>query len=152
MLLFEMKWVCRRFNSINWARVAAQVVYYFKAALTLGAPEREVSFSVPSGNFGNVFAGYVAKQMGLPIQHFVVGSNHNDILTRFFNSGKMQSEDVEPSITPSMDIQVSSNFERLLFELTQRDGSTVANWMRQFSDSGHFAVSAEQFATVSTEF
>lgn len=139
-------------NSINWARVAAQVVYYFRAALCLGAPERDVSFSVPSGNFGNVFAGYVAQQMGLPIKHFTVGSNHNDILTRFFATGSMKAEGVSPSITPSMDIQVSSNFERLLFEMTERDGSQVASWMRQFAETGEFSVSDAQFASAKEQF
>lgn len=132
-------------NSINWARVAAQVVYYFRAALTLGSAHQAVSFSVPSGNFGNVFAGYVAREMGLPINQFVVGSNHNDILTRFFATGTMQAETVAPSITPSMDIQVSSNFERLLFELTQRDGSMVSNWMKQFAEEGRFSVTEAQY-------
>lgn len=139
-------------NSINWARVAAQVVYYFRAALQLGAPDRAVSFSVPSGNFGNVFAGYVAREMGLPINQLIVGSNHNDILTRFFSSGSMRVEGVQPSITPSMDIQVSSNFERLLFELTQRDGSTVAAWMKQFAGEGHFTVDPAQFNAVGKLF
>jgi len=139
-------------NSINWARVAAQVVYYFKAALTLGAPQRSVSFAVPSGNFGNVFAGYVAKQMGLSIEQFVVGSNRNDILTRFFQSGEMKIEGVAPSITPSMDIQVSSNFERLLFELTGRDGAAVSKWMHEFSTEGSFKVAAEQHRDVSQWF
>lgn len=132
-------------NSINWARVAAQVVYYFRAALTLGSTRQAVSFSVPSGNFGNVFAGYVAREMGLPINQFVVGSNHNDILTRFFATGTMQTEGVKPSITPSMDIQVSSNFERLLFQLTERDGSMVRNWMNQFADEGRFSVTEPQY-------
>ncbi|MBX2880658.1 MAG: threonine synthase [Granulosicoccus sp.] len=132
-------------NSINWARVAAQVVYYFRAALTLGSERQAVSFSVPSGNFGNVFAGFVAREMGLPVNQFVVGSNHNDILTRFFATGTMQTEGVKPSITPSMDIQVSSNFERLLFELTERDGSMVRNWMTQFSEQGKFSVTEAQY-------
>lgn len=135
-------------NSINWARVAAQVVYYFRAALTLGAPHKPVSFSVPSGNFGNVFAGYVAKQMGLPIQQFVVGSNHNDILTRFFAKGAMEAEPVVASLSPSMDIQVSSNFERLLFELADRDASQVKTWMSTFTQSGCFEVSEEQHRRV----
>eukprot|EP00095_Tigriopus_kingsejongensis_P006242 maker-scaffold2954_size11049-snap-gene-0.3 protein:Tk06242 transcript:maker-scaffold2954_size11049-snap-gene-0.3-mRNA-1 annotation:"threonine synthase" len=135
-------------NSINWARVAAQVVYYFRAALALGAPEKPVSFSVPSGNFGNVFAGYVAKQMGLPIQQFVVGSNHNDILTRFFSKGAMEAEPVTASLSPSMDIQVSSNFERLLFELADRDAEQVQSWMTSFAETGRFAVSAEQHQRV----
>lgn len=139
-------------NSINWARVAAQIVYYFKAGLNLGAPDRSVSFSVPSGNFGNVFAGYAAKQMGLPVAQFVVGSNHNDILTRFFNSGEMKVEGVEPSITPSMDIQVSSNFERQLFELTQRDSSEVTRLMNVFAQAGVFRVSDPQFDCISKEF
>ena len=135
-------------NSINWARVAAQVVYYFRAALTLGAPDKPVSFSVPSGNFGNVFAGYVAKQMGLPIQQFVVGSNHNDILTRFFAKGAMEAEPVTASLSPSMDIQVSSNFERLLFELADRDAEQVQAWMTGFAETGRFAVSEEQHKKV----
>ncbi|MGB0867270.1 MAG: threonine synthase [Granulosicoccaceae bacterium] len=139
-------------NSINWARVAAQVVYYFRAALALGAPGQAVSFSVPSGNFGNVFAGYVAKQMGLPIQQFVVGSNRNDILTRFFASGAMEAEPVVASLSPSMDIQVSSNFERLLFELADRDGDQVRDWMGSFSQSGRFSVSPEQHRKVSELF
>jgi len=133
-------------NSINWARVAAQVVYYFRAGLTLGAASQPVSFSVPSGNFGNVFAGYVAREMGLPINQFVVGSNHNDILTRFFATGTMQAEGVHPSITPSMDIQVSSNFERLLFELTKRDGSMVHGWMNSFAEQGRFSVNEGHYA------
>lgn len=131
-------------NSINWARVAAQVVYYFHAALTLGAPDKPVSFAVPSGNFGNVFAGYVARQMGLPVQQFVVGSNHNDILTRFFSQGAMKAEPVTASLSPSMDIQVSSNFERLLFEVADRDAAQVREWMDAFSQSGHFEVSGSQ--------
>ncbi len=139
-------------NSINWARVAAQVVYYFRAALTLGAPDKPVSFSVPSGNFGNVFAGYVAKQMGLPIQQFVVGSNHNDILTRFFANGAMEAEPVTASLSPSMDIQVSSNFERLLFDLAGRDATQVQSWMNGFSESGRFEVTAEQHKKVCALF
>lgn len=127
-------------NSINWARIAAQVVYYFRAALTLGAPDKPVSFSVPSGNFGNVFAGYVAKQMGLPIEQFVVGANRNDILARFMDSGAMVAEEVVPSLSPSMDIQVSSNFERLLFELAGRDSEQVCQWMQEFRDTGRYAI------------
>jgi len=132
-------------NSINWARVAAQVVYYFRAALTLGGPDKPVSFAVPSGNFGNVFAGYVAKQMGLPIEQFVVGSNHNDILTRFFANGAMEAAPVSASLSPSMDIQVSSNFERLLFEVSGRDGAQVQQWMDEFKQNGRFAVSEPQY-------
>ncbi len=139
-------------NSINWARVAAQVVYYFHAALQLGAPEKPVSFSVPSGNFGNVFAGYVARKMGLPISQFVVGSNRNDILTRFFVSGEMVGEEVIPSLSPSMDIQISSNFERLLFETCGQDAEQVRGWMEGFKQNGRFAISTEQHQNLLTLF
>ena len=125
-------------NSINWARLMPQIVYYFKAALALGAPDRKVAFSVPTGNFGNVFAGYVAMRMGLPVERFIVASNRNDILTRFFEQGAMQRETVTPSLSPSMDIQVSSNFERLLFELLDCDGSAVADIMARFAETGRF--------------
>src|SRR3954463_11540082 len=117
-------------NSINWARIAAQIVYYATAALALGAPARPVAFSVPTGNFGNVFAGYAAHRMGLPIQRFLVGSNRNDILFRLLQTGTMKMEAVEPTLSPSMDIQVSSNFERLLFELSGRNGKAVATMMK----------------------
>lgn len=139
-------------NSINWARIAAQVVYYFRAALTLGAPDHPVSFAVPSGNFGNVFAGWVARQMGLPIEQFVVGSNHNDILARFFESGDMVAEAVKPSLSPSMDIQVSSNFERLLFEASGRDAGFVRNAMAAFGENGAYSLDPEAMARISTLF
>jgi threonine synthase len=129
-------------NSINWARIVAQVVYYVHAALRLGAPERRVVFSVPTGNFGNVFAGYAAACMGLPIAALVVGSNRNDILTRFFASGRMEQAAVVPTISPSMDIQISSNFERLLFDLYDRDGAAVRRLMTGFRETGVFAVDA----------
>lgn len=119
-------------NSINWARIMAQVVYYAWASLNLGAPDRPVGFAVPTGNFGNIFAGWVARQMGLPIERLVIGSNRNDILARFEQSGEMKMEGVEASLSPSMDIQVSSNFERLLFELFDRDGARVESWMQEF--------------------
>ena len=127
-------------NSINWARLMPQIVYYFTSALKVGAPKQEVAFSVPTGNFGNVFAGWVAGQMGLPIAKLIVASNRNDILTRFFASGEMKREMVVPSTSPSMDIQVSSNFERLLFELLDRDGARCAEMMRQFAETGQFQV------------
>ena len=127
-------------NSINWARIAAQVVYYFRAALELGAPDRPVNFSVPTGNFGNVLAGYIAKQMGLPVNRLIIGSNRNDILTRFFESGKMEKQGVEPSLSPSMDIQISSNFERYLFDLLNRDAGRIKVLMEQFSSDGHFEI------------
>lgn len=127
-------------NSINWARIMAQIAYYFAAATALGAPERPVSFAVPTGNFGNVYAGYGARLMGLPITQLVVGSNRNDILTRFFDSGRMSLGEVVPTISPSMDIQVSSNFERLLFDLHGRDGARLAAMMAEFRASGRLAV------------
>ncbi len=128
-------------NSINWARVLAQTVYYFTAAVALGAPHRKVSFSVPTGNFGDVFAGYVAKRMGLPIDRLVIGTNRNDILHRTLETGRHVKEGVTPSISPSMDIQVSSNFERLLFELYDREGAAVATLMAELRDKGGFALS-----------
>ena len=119
-------------NSINWARLMAQVVYYFYAALQLGAPDRKVAFSVPTGNFGDVFAGYVAARMGLPIDTLVVASNSNDILTRALRNADYSAGTVTPTITPSMDIQVSSNFERLLFDAGGRDAGALAEQMRGF--------------------
>ncbi len=123
-------------NSINWARIMAQIAYYFVAAAALGAPDRRVAFAVPSGNFGNVFAGYGAAKMGLPLAKLIVGSNRNDILTRFFDTGVMSTAEVHPTYSPSMDIQVSSNFERLLFEIFDRDGTAVAEAMTAFRETG----------------
>jgi len=122
-------------NSINWARLMAQVVYYFYAAVRLGAPEREVAFSVPTGNFGDVFAGYVAAQMGLPVARLIVATNVNDILHRALMDGDYSQGKVIPTATPSMDIQVSSNFERLLFDVGGRDGLALAEQMRGFETS-----------------
>ncbi|URW74983.1 threonine synthase [Sphingomonas donggukensis] len=119
-------------NSINWARLMAQVVYYFYAAVRLGAPERAVAFSVPTGNFGDVFAGYVAAQMGLPVAKLIVATNVNDILHRALSAGDYSAGTVTPTAAPSMDIQVSSNFERLLFDLGWRDGGAIAEQMRGF--------------------
>jgi threonine synthase len=119
-------------NSINWARLMAQVVYYFASAVQLGAPARTVAFSVPTGNFGDVFAGYVAAQMGLPIERLVVATNVNDILHRALSSGDYSAGTVTPTAAPSMDIQVSSNFERLLFDVGGRDGKALAEQMRGF--------------------
>ena len=116
-------------NSINWARVLAQVVYYFTAAVSLGAPHRKVSFTVPTGNFGDIFAGYVARQMGLPVDRLVIATNQNDILDRALRSGDYATNGVKPSISPSMDIQVSSNFERALFQALGRDGAAVTALM-----------------------
>lgn len=127
-------------NSINWARVALQIPYYVASALALGAPDREVAFSVPTGNFGNVLAAWAARRMGLPIAQLIVGSNRNDILTRFLSSNDMTVRAVEPSLSPSMDIQVSSNFERLLFELLGRDAAATAEMMRRFRTEGRMPV------------
>jgi len=123
-------------NSINWARVMAQIAYYFVAGVALGAPDVKLAFAVPTGNFGNVFAGWAAARMGLPIERLVVGSNSNDILTRFFETGVMNAEGVVPTLSPSMDIQVSSNFERLLFEALDRDGAAVDRLMGDFRSGG----------------
>lgn len=122
-------------NSINWARLMAQVVYYFYAAVRLGAPGRAVAFSVPTGNFGDVFAGYVAARMGLPVAKLVVATNVNDILHRALSSGDYSTGTVTPTAAPSMDIQVSSNFERLLYDLAGRDGNALAEQMRGFEAS-----------------
>jgi threonine synthase len=128
-------------NSINWARLAAQVVYYFYAAVRLGAPERAVAFAVPTGNFGDVFAGYVAAKMGLPVAKLIVATNVNDILHRALSAGDYSCGEVTPTAAPSMDIQVSSNFERLLFDLHGRDGAMLAATMRGFESSRTLALS-----------
>ncbi len=131
-------------NSINWARVMAQTVYYFTALQALG---HSASFSVPTGNFGNVLAGWIAKQMGAPIEKLIVGSNSNDILTRFFDTHAMQMTSVVPTLSPSMDIQVSSNFERLLFEMNDRDGGATAQQLDAFRAKGKLSVEPDQYAS-----
>jgi threonine synthase len=123
-------------NSINWGRVLAQVVYYFSAAVSLGAPDRKVSFTVPTGNYGDIFAGYIAKRMGLPIDRLIVATNQNDILHRCLTTGGYVTDSVTPSISPSMDIQVSSNFERALFDAYNRDGNAVAQLMDELKAGG----------------
>ncbi|MCB1720441.1 MAG: threonine synthase [Rhodospirillales bacterium] len=138
-------------NSINWARVMAQIVYYVTSALELGAPETTVTYVVPTGNYGNVFAAYCARKMGLPIA-LVVATNENDILTRFFESGEMKAEGCVATITPSMDIEISSNFERYLFDLVGRDASRLTEMMRRFKDSGHFEVSPELLEKARKDF
>ena len=130
-------------NSINWARVVAQAVYYFTATVALGGPARKVAFTVPTGNFGDVYAGYVASRMGLPVDRLVVATNVNDILARTFATGVYEPRDVVPTTSPSMDIQVSSNFERLLFEAYSRDAKQVAALMGSLGQSGRFAVSSQ---------
>ena len=131
-------------NSINWARLMAQVVYYFHAALQLGAPEREVAFSVPTGNFGDVFAGHVAQSMGLPIARLIVATNVNDILHRALSAGDYSAGVVTATAAPSMDIQVSSNFERLLFDCGGRDGTLLAEQMRSFESAGAMRLTPAQ--------
>ena len=126
-------------NSINWARVLAQVVYYFYAAVALGAPGRAVRFTVPTGNFGDIFAGYIARAMGLPIERLVIATNQNDILNRALRSGSYVTDGVRPSISPSMDIQVSSNFERVLFDAYGRDGAAIRALMGELAGGG-FAI------------
>jgi len=130
-------------NSINWARLMAQVVYYFYAAVRLGGPDRPVAFSVPTGNFGDVFAGYVASRMGLPIARLVVATNVNDILHRALTSGDYSAGTVTPTATPSMDIQVSSNFERLLFDLSGRDGAAISAMMGEFDKNRAMTIPAD---------
>ncbi len=135
-------------NSINWARVMAQVVYYVVAAERLGGRHVPVSFSVPTGNFGNALAGHAARHMGLDIEQLVIGSNSNDILTRFFTSGTMTLDEVVPTLSPSMDIQVSSNLERLLFELLDRDGAAVAALLDDFRGTGTIVLDPALHATL----
>ncbi|TKZ21815.1 threonine synthase [Shimia litoralis] len=138
-------------NSINWARVLAQVVYYFSTAVSLGAPHRKVSFTVPTGNFGDIFAGYIAKKMGLPIERLVIATNQNDILHRTMDTARYTKEGVVPSISPSMDIQVSSNFERALFDAYGRDGNAVAQLMDELK-GGAFAISQGAMETLRDHF
>ncbi|MBL9046758.1 MAG: threonine synthase [Tabrizicola sp.] len=127
-------------NSINWARVLAQVVYYFYAGVALGAPHRRVSFTVPTGNFGDIYAGFIAQRMGLPVDKLVIATNQNDILDRALRTGEYRTNGVKPSVSPSMDIQVSSNFERALFDAYGRQGSAIAELMAEMK-SGGFKIS-----------
>lgn len=140
-------------NSINWARVLAQAVYYFTAAVALGAPGRRISFAVPTGNFGDIYAGYVAKRMGLPVDRLIIATNRNDILHRTVRTGEHRKSGVAPTSSPSMDIQVSSNFERLLFDLHDRDGGAVSGLMRALSgNEAGFALSADALTRLRAEF
>jgi len=132
-------------NSINWARIMAQIVYYFHAALQLGGPQRSMAFSVPTGNFGDIFAGYLARNMGLPISQLVVATNRNDILHRFMSGNQYDKDTLHPSLSPSMDIMVSSNFERLLFDLHGRNGALVKELMDNFRQSGKLSVEPERW-------
>ena len=139
-------------NSINWARLMAQIVYYFAAALQLGAPDRKVAFSVPTGNFGDVFAGYVASRMGLPIERLIVATNVNDILHRALSAGDYSVGTVTPTAAPSMDIQVSSNFERLLFDLEGRDGRKTAQRMAEFEGTKTMALTDDMRGSAASLF
>jgi threonine synthase len=139
-------------NSINWARLVAQVVSYFTAAATLGAPHRKVAFTVPTGNFGDVFAGYVAERMGLPVDRLVIATNVNDILARTLSTGTYDLREVVATSSPSMDIQVSSNFERLLFEATGRDAEQVRAYMASLAQSGRFSLSSQALSRIRALF
>ncbi|MBT4523274.1 MAG: threonine synthase [Halieaceae bacterium] len=132
-------------NSINWARIMAQIVYYFYAGVALGAPSRSVAFSVPTGNFGDIFAGYLARQMGLPVERLIIATNHNDVLHRVMSHGRDDRQELRHSLSPSMDITVSSNFERLLFDLYERDGQAIADLMHRF-DNGEIVFSEAAMA------
>ncbi len=135
-------------NSINWGRIVAQIVYYFTSAVSLGAPHREVTFVVPTGNFGDIFAGYCAERMGLPIKTLAIATNANDILARTLDTGRYEVTGVTPTISPSMDIQVSSNFERLLFESVGRNAAAVKSMMGSLRQSGGFFVPADGLAAI----
>lgn len=139
-------------NSINWARILAQIVYYFSAALSLGAPDRTVTFVVPTGNFGDIFAGYAAKRMGLPIDRLVIATNDNDILARTMASGEYRTTGVVATTSPSMDIQVSSNFERLLFEASGRNAGSIRNWMSSLKQSGAFTIDETTITVIRDSF
>jgi len=139
-------------NSINWARIVAQTVYYFTAAVSLGAPARKIAFTVPTGNFGDIYAGYVAQRMGLPIDRLVIATNVNDILTRTLSTGAYEPRDVIPTTSPSMDIQVASNFERLLFDAYDRDSSAIRAVMASLAQSRRFTLSAGALATIRALF
>jgi threonine synthase len=139
-------------NSINWARIAAQVVYYFTAAVSLGTPDRRISFSVPTGNFGDILAGFVAKRMGLPIERLMIATNANDILARTLATGSYEIKGVQPTDSPSMDIQISSNFERLLFEAHDRDAGAVRAAMASLAQSRSFSLPDRPLAQIRAEF
>jgi threonine synthase len=139
-------------NSINWVRIVAQVTYYFVAAVALGAPHRKVAFSVPTGNFGDIFAGHVARRMGLPIETLIVATNSNDILARTLATGRYEMRSVEATTSPSMDIQISSNFERLLFEAASNDAEAVRAMMESLKQSGSFTLPEKVLAAIRAEF
>ncbi len=139
-------------NSINWARIMAQIVYYVTSGVALGAPDRKISFCVPTGNFGDIFAGLVAKRMGLPIDRLIVATNVNDILDRCLKTGRYEMQGVQASSSPSMDIQISSNFERLLYLAYGRNGSAIRTLMSGLSQSGSFTIGEKELAMIREEF
>lgn len=139
-------------NSINWGRIMAQIVYYFTASLAIGGPDRKVSFTVPTGNFGDIFAGYAAKKMGLPIAKLIIATNDNDILLRTLKTGTYEMKNVSATSSPSMDIQISSNFERLLFEAYGRDAGKIRNAMDSLKQSGSFTIEDEALKVIRREF
>jgi len=139
-------------NSINWVRIAVQIAYYAAASVALGAPDRRIAFAVPTGNFGNVFAAYAAKRMGFPIERLVLGSNSNDILTRFLSTAEMTMAPVVPTMSPSMDIQVSSNFERMLFEAVGRDGTRVTDLLTRFRKDSRYRLDGEAMGQIRALF
>ena len=139
-------------NSINWARIMAQIVYYFTSTVSLGAPDRKVSFTVPTGNFGDIFAGYAAKRMGLPIGKLIIATNENDILSRTLKTGRYEMKSVKATTSPSMDIQISSNFERLLFEASGRDAGSVRSAMAGLKQSGSFEIEANTLKAIRRDF
>lgn len=139
-------------NSINWARIMAQMVYYFTAAAALGAPHRTMRFTVPTGNFGDIFAGYAAMRCGLAVKRLTVATNANDILARALATGRYEPRAVVPTASPSMDIQVSSNFERLIFEACGRDSGRVRALMAEFAAKGAFTLAASELASINSVF
>ena len=137
-------------NSINWARIVCQIVYYFYSAFKFKS--QKINFSVPTGNFGDVFAGYMAKKMGLPIEKLIVATNENDILERVINSGEYKPSKVRQSLSPSMDVQIASNFERLLFDIVKNDDKKVSSFMSELSSNGSFSLDEEQKKTIKKDF
>ncbi len=151
-LEFKRRYHLGAVNSINWARVLAQIVYYFHAALRVAPQGEPVHFVVPSGNFGNILAGYYAKHMGLSVGRLVVATNQNDILHRFFSAGQYHQASVRPTLSPSMDIQISSNFERYLFDLSGQQPAVVCDWMEGFRATGKLSIDEKQLAKAQAEF
>jgi threonine synthase len=149
-LEFKSEYSLGAVNSINWARILAQIVYYFYAwgRVSGGDLDRKMTFSVPTGNFGDIFAGYMARRMGLPVERLILATNRNDILTRFVHSGVYEAGEVHPTISPSMDIQISSNFERYLYFLLDEDPAAVRGLMEQMAQEGKLQVSDEKRAEV----